>query len=113
MPACVAFCACPDAATATRIADALVGERLAACVNVLPGVRSVYRWQGAVEHADEALLVIKTMSARVPALSARIATLHPYELPEVVAVEAAAGLPAYLEWVAAQSTPESSEPCPK
>ena len=57
MPACVAFCACPDAATATRIADALVGERLAACVNVLPGVRSVYRWQGAVEHADEALLV--------------------------------------------------------
>ncbi len=104
--ACVAFCACPDAATATRIADALVGERLAACVNVLPGVRSIYRWQGAVERADEALLVIKTVAARVPALSARIAALHPYELPEVVAVEAAAGLPAYLDWVAAQSTPD-------
>lgn len=110
MPACVALCACPDAATATRIADALVGERLAACVSVLPGMRSTYRWQGAVERADEVLLLIKTAAERVPALSARIVALHPYELPEVVAVEAAAGLPAYLDWVAAQSTPEPSEP---
>jgi periplasmic divalent cation tolerance protein len=110
MPACVAFCACPDAATATRIADVLVGERLAACVNVLPGVTSVYRWQGAVERAGEVLLLIKTATDRVPALSQRIVALHPYELPEVVAVEAAAGLPAYLDWVAAQSAPDPSEP---
>jgi periplasmic divalent cation tolerance protein len=110
MPACVAFCACPDAATATRIADALVGERLAACVSVLPGLRSTYRWQGAIERADEVLLLAKTARERVPALSARIAELHPYELPEVVAVEAAAGLPAYLDWVVAQSTPEPPEP---
>ena len=91
------FCTCPDADTATRIADALVGERLAACVNVLPGVHSVYRWQGAVERADEVMLLIKTRAERLPALSARIQSLHPHELPEVLAVEASDGLPAYLQ----------------
>lgn len=105
--AVLAFCTCPDAATAARIADALVGERLAACVSVLPGVRSVYRWQGAVERADEVQLLIKTVAARMPALAARIVALHPYELPEVVAVEAAAGLPAYLEWISAQVAPDA------
>ena len=96
----IAFCTCPDAATATRIADALVGERLAACVNVLPGVHSVYRWQDAVERADEVLLLIKTRAGCLPALSARIQALHPHELPEVIAVEASGGLGAYLDWVA-------------
>ena len=105
--AVIAFCTCPDAATAARIADALVGERLAACVSVLPGVQSVYRWQGAVERADEVQLLIKTVAARMPALMARIVALHPYELPEVVAVEAAAGLPAYLEWISAQVSPDA------
>ncbi|WP_027079030.1 divalent-cation tolerance protein CutA [Luteimonas mephitis] len=105
--AVIAFCTCPDAATASRIADALVGERLAACVSVLPGVQSVYRWQGAVERADEVQLLIKTVAARMPALMARIVALHPYELPEVVAVEAAAGLPAYLEWISAQVSPDA------
>lgn len=103
----IAFCTCPDAATATRIADALVGERLAACVNVLPGVHSVYRWQGAVERADEVLLMIKTRAECLPALSARIQALHPHELPEVIAVEAAGGLPAYLQWIAAETALES------
>ena len=101
--ALVCFCTCPDAATAQRIADALVEERLAACVNVLPGLRSVYRWQGVVERADEVLLLAKTMSGRLDALTARLTALHPYELPEVVAVEVAGGLAAYLDWVAEQT----------
>lgn len=104
----LAFCSCPDAATASRIAQALVGERLAACVSVLPGVRSVYRWQGNVERADEVQLLIKTGADRMPALAERIVALHPYELPEVVAVEAAGGLPAYLDWVTAETTPDAA-----
>jgi periplasmic divalent cation tolerance protein len=99
----VCFCTCPDTATAQAIADVLVGERLAACVNVLPGLRSVYRWQGAIERADEALLLIKTVQAQLPALQARMAALHPYELPELVAVEVAGGLAAYLDWIAESS----------
>lgn len=105
--ALLAFCTCPDAATASRIADALVGERLAACVSVLPGVQSVYRWQGEVERADEVQLLAKTTDAAMPALVERIVALHPYELPEVVAVQAAAGLPAYLEWISEQVAPDA------
>ena len=105
MSVLVAYCTCPDAASADAIAQALVAERLAACVNRLPGVRSTYRWQGAVEQADEVLLLIKTTAARVDALAARLRQLHPYELPELVAVEARAGLPDYLQWVAASTTP--------
>ena len=103
MSALLCFCTCPDAATAERIADALVGERLAACVNVLPGVRSVYRWQGVVERADEVLLLVKTGRERLEALTARVNALHPYELPELVAVEVAGGLGAYLDWVSEQT----------
>ncbi len=99
MTALVCFCTCPDPETAQRIADALVEERLAACVNVLPGLRSVYRWQGAIERADEVLLLIKTVRERLAPLTARVASLHPYELPELVAVEVAGGLAAYLDWV--------------
>ena len=103
----LAFCTCPDAATASCIAEALVGERLAACVSVLPGMQSVYRWQGSVQRADEVQLLIKTLAARMPALAKRIVALHPYELPEVVAVEAAAGLPAYLEWIFTEVAPDA------
>jgi periplasmic divalent cation tolerance protein len=103
----VVFCTCPDADTAMRIADALVGERLAACVNVLPGVRSVYRWRGTVERADEVMLVIKTRAERLPALSARIQSLHPHQLPEVLAVAGIDGLPAYLQWIVAETASES------
>lgn len=105
MPACLVHCTCPDDASAARIADALVAERLAACVSRLPGVRSSYRWQGAVEHADEVLLLIKTTAARLDALVARIQALHPYELPEVIAVEATGGASAYLAWVADETRP--------
>ena len=94
------LCTCPDEASARRIATRLVEERLAACVNLLPGVHSVYRWHGAVEHADEVLLLVKTTRAALPALQARLQALHPYELPELLAVESAGGLPAYLAWIA-------------
>lgn len=101
MTAIACLCTCPDAASARRIADALVEARLAACVNVLPGITSVYRWQGKVEQADEVLLVAKTVRARLDALTRQVQALHPYELPEVVAVEISGGLPAYLDWIAA------------
>ena len=96
----VCLCTCPDRASGQRIAEALVGEGLAACVNLLPGVHSVYRWHGGVEQADEVLLLAKTTRDRMDPLQARLLELHPYELPELLAVEAAGGLPAYLDWVA-------------
>jgi periplasmic divalent cation tolerance protein len=115
MTALVCFCTCPDRDTAQGIADALVGERLAACVNVLPGLRSVYRWHGAIERADEVMLIIKTVRERLDQVTARVAALHPNELPEVIAVEIAGGLAAYLDWVAecsgdADATDKTGEP---
>jgi periplasmic divalent cation tolerance protein len=103
--ALLCYCACPDRATADRIARALVEERLAACVNVVPGIGSTYRWKGVVEQADEVLLIIKTVRARLTAVGDRLAALHPYELPELVAVEAVGGLPGYLGWLAEQTQP--------
>lgn len=90
---------CPDADTAGRIARTLVEERLAACVNVLPPMRSVYRWKGQVEEAGEVLLLIKTSGTRFAALRERLRALHPYELPEIVAVPIVDGLPDYLAWL--------------
>ncbi len=77
----------------------------AACINLIPGLRSIYRWQDAIQRDAEVLLLIKTTRARYPALQARLPQLHPYELPELVAVEAADGLPAYLRWVADATRP--------
>jgi len=95
----VVFSTCPDASTAEAVARALVDERLAACVNLVPGVRSIYRWQDAVEQADEILMVIKTTAANVDALTARVAQLHPYEVPEVIALAAEGVSDAYLAWL--------------
>ena len=103
MPVLLVHCTCPDAESAERIADALVDERLAACVSRLPGVQSTYRWEGRIERGSEVLLLIKTSSDRFDALSARVLELHPYELPELVAVEAHAGLAPWLQWVAQQT----------
>jgi periplasmic divalent cation tolerance protein len=95
----------PDRDAAGRIARALVEERLAACVNAVPGVRSTYRWQGAVQEDDEVLLVIKTRADRVAALADRVRALHPYDLPEVLALPAAGGSADYLGWVAREASP--------
>lgn len=103
VPALLCLCSCPDQATAARIAGTLVDERLAACVNLLPGMQSVYRWQGRIEQAGEVLLLAKTTSQGFAGLRDRIVSLHPYELPEVIAVEIADGLPAYLDWIAAET----------
>ena len=92
---------CPDAATAERIARALVEESLAACVNVVPGVRSIYLWNGAVQDTQEFLMIAKTTATRVEELRARLVDIHPYEVPEVVAVRLADGHDAYLRWIAA------------
>ncbi|HEX8907058.1 MAG TPA: divalent-cation tolerance protein CutA [Longimicrobiaceae bacterium] len=89
----------PDADAARRISRALVDERLIACANLLPGVTSVYRWEGKVEEAGEVLVVMKTRAALLPRLLARAAELHPYEVPELLALEVTEGLPAYCRWV--------------
>jgi len=98
-------CSCPDADTAGAIATVLVEERLAACATVQPGLSSVYRWQGRVERAGEVLLVAKTTDACLDALVARVRALHPYEVPEIIAMEVVGGLPAYLAWVQAETEP--------
>ena len=95
----------PDAATAETLARTLVEERLAACVNVVPGVRSVYRWQGRVEEAVELLLVAKTRADRGAALAARVRELHPYALPEVLELPVLGGSEAYLGRVREESSP--------
>ena len=91
---------CPDAASAESLGRALVGESLAACVNVVPGLRSIYRWNDTVQADAEVLMIIKTTAARFPALRERLVAQHPYEVPEVVALPVADGHHAYLEWVA-------------
>jgi len=103
MSAIVAFCTCPDEAAAERIAAALVGERLAACVNRVSDIASTYRWKGAVCRDNEILLLIKTTRERFDALRERIVALHPYELPEVIAVDIAHGHAPYLAWIDAET----------
>jgi periplasmic divalent cation tolerance protein len=82
-----------------RIAQALVAERLAACVNVVPGLVSTYRWKGAVERADELLLLVKTRAEMVEDLGARLRALHPYDVPELIVLPIVGGLEAYLGWI--------------
>jgi periplasmic divalent cation tolerance protein len=89
----------PDAQSAQAMAHSLVEQKLAACVNCLPGVRSVYRWQGAVEEADEITLLIKTTQARCAELETAIRQAHPYDVPEIIAMPVIAGWPSYLDWV--------------
>jgi periplasmic divalent cation tolerance protein len=90
----------PDRVAAEALASELVAARLAACVNVLAPCRSVYRWQGVIETADEVPLLIKTSSERYAALEATIRERHPYSLPEVIALPIIHGLPEYLAWIA-------------
>jgi len=93
----------PTADRASALARALVEERLAACGNVLPGMRSIYRWEGKVEDEPEALLVLKTTRDRFEALRDRVLALHPYQTPEVVALPVETGSAAYLAWVVGET----------
>jgi periplasmic divalent cation tolerance protein len=95
----------PNAQAAEAIASTLVKSRLAACVNLLPAVQSVYRWQGKVERATEVTLLIKTTQRHYAALEAAIRAAHPYELPEVIALPVTTGLPSYLQWIITETTP--------
>lgn len=95
----------PDRAAAERLADVLVAQKLAACVNILAPCRSIYRWKDAVQHDEEHPVLVKTTAERYSALEAAIRAAHPYELPEIVAVPIVRGLPAYLQWVESETSP--------
>ncbi|HEY5789233.1 MAG TPA: divalent-cation tolerance protein CutA [Gammaproteobacteria bacterium] len=98
-PHLLVLCTCPDSVTAERLATLLVERQLAACVNLLPGLTSIYRWQGRVESAEETLLLAKTRGSRYADLEETLVAAHPYELPEVIAVPISRGLPGYLAWI--------------
>ncbi|MBS3953332.1 MAG: divalent-cation tolerance protein CutA [Methylomicrobium sp.] len=95
----IIFCTCPDQQSATKLAHLLVNQNLAACVNLLPGLTSVYRWQDKIETADEHLLLIKTRTDFYPRIAELIKCHHPYELPEIIAVTVDNGAPDYLQWI--------------
>lgn len=101
--ALLCFTTLPDQEAASKLASALVEARLAACVSILSPCRSVYRWQGQVNNDQEVPLLIKTTAERYPALQDYLKQQHPYELPELIAVEITQGLPAYLDWLATES----------
>lgn len=96
----IVVCTFPDLETARQIGTVLVERQLAACVNLLPRVESIYRWQGQVEHASEVMGVFKTTRAAYPALAEALTALHPYEVPEIVACHPEAVAESYLAWVA-------------
>ncbi len=100
----------PNLKVARRIARAVVEANLAACANLLPGIESHYRWQGRLEKSSEVLLLIKTSKPRLPALESRIAELHPYDTPEIIALPLHAGSARYLAWLQQSVAPVSSAP---
>lgn len=102
--AIVVFITAPDKDEAARLADMLVTTHLAGCVQILPGVESVYRWQGQVERQEEVLLIAKTLSAKFDELAREVRALHTYETPEIVALPIASGSGEYLDWLSASVT---------
>lgn len=96
---CVVYVTCPDAKSAEKIAAALVAEKLAACANIVPDIRSVYEWHGSIENDAEHLLIIKTRLARMDQLTNRVRELHDYDVPEVIAMPIISGSSDYLDWV--------------
>src|SRR5688572_2590800 len=99
----VVLMSAPDARVAATLAETVVRERLAACASFIPGMTSLFWWEGRVQRADEVMVVMKTGADRLDALIARAAELHPYDAPELLALPVEAGLPAYLDWVQAES----------
>ncbi len=106
--ALLVFTNLPDASSARALAAHLIEARLAACVNILAPCRSIYRWEGKTEDAEEVPLLAKTTPARYAALEAAICAHHPYELPEIIAIPIERGLPEYLAWVAAETAQPAS-----
>ncbi len=96
----IVFCTCPDKDTAEKIASLLVENNVAACVNIVPNITSIYRWQGQLERAEECLLLIKARQDTYSVLETLIKKHHPYQLPEIIAVAIERGLPDYLNWIA-------------
>ncbi len=101
-PALVVLCTISSLEEGRRLARELVDQRLAACVNLIPKVESIYRWEDAVESAEEVLVVVKTTPPRFDELREKIAELHSYEVPEILALPVVAGSASYLEWLAGQ-----------
>jgi len=95
----IILCTCPNQKTAEDLAGHLITEKLAACVNIIAGITSVYEWQGKIETSQEQLLLIKSHADKYDAIEATIKTIHPYELPEIIAVPIERGLPEYLQWI--------------
>jgi periplasmic divalent cation tolerance protein len=93
------LCSCPDKEIATTISENIVAQHLAACINIVPGIKSVYHWQGNVESAEESLMLIKTHQQKFSSLKNTITTMHPYEVPEIISVDISDGLPKYLDWI--------------
>lgn len=102
METMIVLCNVPEQALAEQIATTLLDEQLAACVNIMAACQSMYRWQGKIEMASEIPMLIKSSKALYPRLQARLLELHPYEVPEIVALPLQDGLPAYLTWVAGE-----------
>lgn len=102
----VIFCTCPDQASGERIGAILVEERLAACVNLIPALTSIYVWNGALKREPECLLLIKTNADRFDALRQRLRDLHPYDLPEIIALPVRQGDPDYLAWLTESTRPQ-------
>jgi periplasmic divalent cation tolerance protein len=100
----VVFITVPSQKIGLQIAKELVGRNLAACVNLLPGILSIYRWQGEIEQEDELLLVVKTKSSLFEKLATAVKRIHPYEVPEVIALPIVAGLKEYLAWIDVETT---------
>jgi periplasmic divalent cation tolerance protein len=102
---CLVLCTCPNHAVAEQIANTLVSRHLAACVNIVPGITSVYFWKGKLEHDQEHLMLMKTDSSHYTEVERCIVDLHPYELPEVIAVPVQHGFEDYLTWIRQCLTP--------
>ena len=100
----ILLCTCPDDAVAADLSTQLVEQGLAACINRVPGLTSVYKWEGKMQSGTEALLMIKTSEAAVEQLIVELKRLHPYELPEIIAVPITAGYQPYLDWILESTT---------
>lgn len=112
MTALLVLCTCPDRESARALARSLVEARLAACVNLISGVESVYRWKGEIERSEEVQLLVKTHAGRFDALRAHVLAQHPYELPEILAVPIHSGLERYLAWIEEETSPPAPQALP-